>query len=89
MFTFEATLKLVQRGRDFTDRETGIVTPAKYTNYFQVTDDEGKSSVLELRSKDDYSSLIDQEVVGTIVLYPMREGSGYYVSLDTLTPARE
>lgn len=85
MFTFEGQLKLVQKGRDFTDRETGHVTPAKFTHYFQVEDSDGVKSVLELRGKEDYSDLIDKDVVGTILLYPMREGSGYYVSLDTLT----
>jgi len=88
MFTFEGTLKLVQKGRDFTDTKTGIVTPAKFTHYFQVEDDAGNKSVLELRCKEDFSDLLDEDVVGTIQLYKMQQGSGYYVSLDTLNRAR-
>lgn len=87
MLTFEGILKLVQEGRPFTDRETGVVTPAKFINFFQVEDDEGKASVLELRSKENFKELVDKPVVGTVLLYPMREGSGFYLSLDTLVSA--
>ena len=87
MLTFEGTLKLVQKGRDFTDRVTGKVTPAKFTNYFQLENDSGESEVLELRSKEDFSAIIDREVVGTVLLYSMPQGGGFYVSLDTLSPA--
>jgi len=86
MLTFEGTLKLVQKGRPFMDRVTREVTPAKYTNYFQIENDEGELSVLELRSKEDFSKLVDENVVGTVLLYPMREGAGFYLSLDTLVP---
>jgi len=89
MLSFDGTLKLVQKGRSFTDRTTGEVTPAKFTNYFQIEDDQGNKSVLELRSKEDFSDVIDQFVVGTVLVYPMQQGSGVYLSLDTLTPAKQ
>jgi len=89
MFTFEGTLKLVQKGRPFTDSKTGIVTPPKFTHFFQVEDDEGNSEVLQLRSKEDFSDLIDSDVVGTVKMFPMQQGSGFYISLDTLISAKE
>jgi len=86
-FTFEGTLKLVSKGRPFTDRETGEVTPAKFTNFFAVQNPEGEPQVLELKSKQDFSKHIDKPVVGIIELYPMREGSGFWASVVDITPA--
>jgi len=87
-FTFEATLKLIAKGKPFTDKSTGEVTPAKFTNYLQGEDSEGNMQVFELKSKSDYSEYINELVVGTIQLYPMREGSGFYATLTDLKPAR-
>jgi len=86
-FTFEGTLKVVSKGREFTDASTGRVTPAKFTNYFATQNDEGEPQVYELRSKSDYSRLVDKPVVGTVELYPMREGSGFWASLVSLEAA--
>jgi len=58
MLSFEGILKLFQKGRDFTDRETGVVTPAKFTHHIQIEDASGVKRVLELRSKEDLSDLI-------------------------------
>jgi len=86
-FTFEGTLKLVSKGRPFTNQETGETTPAKFTNFFAIQDDEGEPKVLELKSKQDFTEHIDKLVVGTIMLYPMREGSGFWASVTDINPA--
>jgi len=87
--TFEGTLKMVQKGKEFTDKETGEVRPAKYTNYFQTEKEDGSPDVVQVRSKTDYSALIDAEVVGTIELYAMSEGSGFWASLVECKDVRQ
>jgi len=79
--TFEGTLKLVQKGRDFVDKESGDVTPAKFTHYFQTENADGEPQVVEIKSKKDYSALIDREVVCTVELFPQRDSSGFWASL--------
>jgi len=85
--TLSGTLKIISKGRPYTDRETGEVTPAKFTNYFATQNADGEPQVLELKSKLDFEKHIDKPVVGTIELYPMREGSGFWASVVDITPA--
>lgn len=84
---FSGTLKIVSKGRPFTDKTTGEVTPAKYTNFFAVQDDQGNPKVIEIRSKEDYTRYIDELVDCTVQLSPMREGSGFWASLTACNPA--
>jgi hypothetical protein len=81
------TLKIVTKGRPFTDKDTGEVTPAKFTNFIAVQDSEGNPQVCELKSKQDYSKLIDELVDVEVQLYPMREGSGFYASITNMVEA--
>jgi len=85
--SFTGTLKIVSKGRPFTDRETGEVTPAKYTNFFATQDNDGNPQVVEIKSKSDYTKYIDQLVDCSVQLYPMREGSGFWASLSDCRPA--
>jgi len=85
--TLSGTLKIVSKGRDFTDKETGEVTPAKFTNYLALQDSEGNPRVCELRSKEDYSSHLDELVDVEVTLYPMREGSGFWASITHMHEA--
>jgi len=81
------TLKIVSKGRPFTDRQTGEVTPAKFTNFIAYQDAAGEPKVCELRSKDDFSKLIDELVDCEVTLYPMREGSGFWASITNMHEA--
>lgn len=88
MLNFIGTLKLVQAGKPFVDHDTGVTTPAKYKHYFQLEDeDTGVKTVVILNSKEDYSKLIDQEVVGRVQLFPQERGA-FYVSLVGLNDVR-
>jgi len=80
---------MVQKGKEFTDRETGVVTPAKFTHYFQVENDDGSPEVVTLRSKNDYSALVDTDCFGSVELYPMKEGSGFWASLTSCKDIRQ
>lgn len=84
---FSGTLKIVSKGRPFTDRTTGEVTPPKFTNFFATQNDDGEPQVFEVKSKADYSEFIDDIVDVTVELFPMREGSGFWASATSVKPA--
>jgi len=86
--TFEGTLKMVQKGKEFTDPDTGEVRPAKFTHFFQTEKEDGSPDVVQLRSKIDFGALIDREVVCSVDLYPMNEGSGFWASLTEVKDVR-
>jgi len=81
------TLKIVSKGRPFTDRETGQVTPPKFTNYIAIQDQNGEPHVAELKSKKDYTQFIDDIVDCTVELFPMREGSGFWANITDIREA--
>jgi len=85
--TLSGTLKIISKGRPFTDRETGEVTPAKFTNYIAYQDSNGEPKVCELRSKEDFSEHIDKLVDCEVTLFPMREGSGFWASITDIHEA--
>jgi len=81
------TLKIVSKGRPFTDKTTGEITPAKFTNYIAFQEADGSPKVAELKSREDYSKLIDELVDCTVMLYSMQEGSGFWASITNMEEA--
>jgi len=85
---FTGTLKIISSGQPYIDKKTGETTPAKFTNIFAVQDENGDPKVCTLKSKSDYSRLLDKLVEGYVTLYPMSEGSGFWASLTDLHEAK-
>lgn len=84
---FVGKLKIVSKGKSFTNKETGKVQEPKYTHVFAVQDAEGEPQIVELKSKESYEQFIDQLVECEVTLYPMREGSGFWASLTNVQEA--
>jgi len=85
--SLSGTLKIVSKGRPFVDKETGDITPPKFTCYIAYQDSEGEPKVCQLKAKEDYSKLVDELVDVEITLYPMREGAGFYASITDMHEA--
>lgn len=84
---FTGTLKIVQKGREFTDKQTGHVTPPKFTNFIAYQDDNGDPKVAQLKSKVDYSQFVDDIVDCTVMLYEMSESSGFWANITHMEEA--
>lgn len=91
----EGVIKLICvnniKGRDRTEDFT------YYTNYIQYTDKEGLEKVLEINSKEDFRTLVNEEGVATITAYKTKaqitrdgntkDASLYKLSLSKFVPA--
>jgi len=84
---FVGKLKIVSKGKSFTNKETGEVREGKYTHVFAVQDAEGNPQIVELAAKVSYEQYLDELVECEVTLYPMREGSGFWAAITSCEPA--
>jgi len=69
---FDGVLKLVSDA-SFVNKESGEKVP-RFEHIFQVTDELGNKTKVQLFSQKDYSSLLDQQCVGTVFAREYQEG---------------
>lgn len=73
----EGRIKLMEKGEtwvDWDDKAKGKV--ASYTYFIQTSSNEGESEVLKIKSKNEYSKLVDVEAVFTIGFWTMDQRAG-------------